>query len=72
MVSAPIVDQTNLTGGFDLKLEWTPQLSSSSSNQPEVSIFTALREQMGLRLDRIPTTIDVVIVDSVNRMPIEN
>lgn len=76
MVGAPVIDETGLKANYDLKLEWTPQLSASTagtpSNQPEVSIFTALREQMGLRLDRVPTTIQVAVVDSSERLPTEN
>ena len=74
-VAAPVVDKTGLTGTYDLKLEWTPQLAASAaapSAQTEVSIFTALREQMGLRLDSIPVPIEVAVVDSVERMPTPN
>ena len=74
-VAAPVVDKTGLTGTYDLKLEWTPQLAASAaapSGQTEVSIFTALREQMGLRLDSIPVPIEVAVVDSVERMPTPN
>lgn len=75
MVSTPVVDETELKGAYDLKLEWTPQLSASNvgtSAEPEVSIFTALREQLGLRLEPIRVTTDVVVVDSVNELPTEN
>jgi uncharacterized protein (TIGR03435 family) len=71
-----VIDETGLTANYDLKLEWTPQLSASAagtlSNQPELSIFTALREQMGLRLDAVPTTMEFVVVDSSERLPTEN
>ena len=68
-VSAPVVDETALKGAYDLKLEWTPQLSSGAASEPEVSIFTALREQLGLRLDSIRTTVNVVVVTSVEETP---
>jgi uncharacterized protein (TIGR03435 family) len=59
-----------------LKLEWTPQLAAPGaavqSGQAAVSIFTALREQMGLRLDSVPVPIQVVVVDSVERTPTPN
>ena len=74
-VASPVVDRTGLSGTYDLKLEWTPQLAASAatpSGQAEVSIFTALREQMGLRLDSIPVPIEVVVVDAVERTPTAN
>lgn len=75
-VAAPVIDKTGLTGTYDLKLEWTPQLAASAaaapSSQAEISVFTALREQMGLRLDSVPVPIEVVVVDSVERTPTDN
>jgi uncharacterized protein (TIGR03435 family) len=75
-VAAPVVDKTGLGGTYNLKLEWTPQLSASAdgapSSQTELSIFTALREQMGLRLEPVPVPIDVIVVDSVERSPTGN
>ena len=50
MVGAPVVDRTGLTGRYDLKLEWTPD-GGGTAAAPELSIFTAIREQMGLRLE---------------------
>ena len=75
MVSAPVLDETGLRGAYDLKLQWTPQLSApaaASSVEPELSIFTALREQMGLRLDSVRTRVEVVTVDAVEKTPTEN
>ena len=77
MVAAPVSDETALPSGsrYDLKLEWTPQLLSGgngASPEPEVSIFTALREQLGLRLDPVKTAVDVVVVDVAERVPTEN
>ena len=76
MVGTPVVDETGLKGAYDLRLEWTPQLSAASSlralAEPEVSVFTALQEQLGLRLEPIKVTADVVVVDSVEEMPTPN
>jgi uncharacterized protein (TIGR03435 family) len=57
-----IVDETGLTGSFDIGLEWN-QDPAAASDKP--SLFTALQEQLGLRL--VPTTaaVDVVVIDSV-------
>jgi uncharacterized protein (TIGR03435 family) len=77
MVARPVADQTSLPSSsrYDLKLEWTPQLLSGgtgASSEPEVSIFTALREQLGLRLDSAKIAVDVVVVDGAERVPTEN
>jgi uncharacterized protein (TIGR03435 family) len=72
MVSAPVVDETALKGVYDLKLEWTPQLAAASTgaaDDPDVSIFAAVREQLGLRLEPIKTMVNVVVVDSSAQTP---
>jgi uncharacterized protein (TIGR03435 family) len=69
-VSAPVVDQTGLTGSYDLQLEWSPL--SAGSGDTGVSLFTALREQAGLRLDSVKSAVDVVVIDRIERNPTEN
>lgn len=56
-----VVDDTGLTGAFDMDLEWNQD--AAASDKP--SLFTALQEQLGLKL--VPTTaaVDVVVIDSV-------
>ena len=71
MVGAPVVDRTGRAGRYDLKLQWTPD-GGAAATAPELSIFTAVRELMGLRLEPSKVTIDVVVVDRVERTPTEN
>jgi uncharacterized protein (TIGR03435 family) len=63
MVEAPVVNETALTGQYDLELEWSDS---------DLSIFTAIREQMGLQLEPVKVPVDVVVVDAVARAPMEN
>jgi uncharacterized protein (TIGR03435 family) len=76
MVGTPVVDETGVTGPYDIRLEWTPQPAALNpvvvAAEPEVSLFTAVREQLGLRLDPTKVTADVVVVDSVEEMPTPN
>ena len=69
MVGAPVVDDTGLKGVYDVKLEWTPQLTAAGADAQDISIFTALREQLGLRLEPIRTAVDVVVVSSIEETP---
>jgi uncharacterized protein (TIGR03435 family) len=69
-VGRVVRNHTGLTGGFDYDVEWTPE-SPQRPDRPEPaidpngpSIFTALREQLGLKLDSQRGPVDVVVIDS--------
>jgi uncharacterized protein (TIGR03435 family) len=59
----PVVDRTGIEGTFDADLEWTPEQNSD----PGPSIFTAIQEQLGLKLEAERAPVDVLIVDRVER-----
>jgi uncharacterized protein (TIGR03435 family) len=68
----PIVDLTELTGHYDVRLEWTPP-SQGATDPPEgLALFDALPEQLGLRLEMRKGPIDVVVVDAANPVPDPN
>jgi uncharacterized protein (TIGR03435 family) len=60
-VGRAVVDRTALTGVFDWTLEWTP--AGTANADAGTSIFTALREQLGLKLESQRMPIDVLVVD---------
>jgi uncharacterized protein (TIGR03435 family) len=60
----PVVDRTGLTGRFDFTLTWAPE-GSTDTDAP--SIFTALQEQLGLKLEPTTGPVDVLVIDSVER-----
>jgi uncharacterized protein (TIGR03435 family) len=63
----PVLDKTGLTGQYDFTLDWT-----SDANSVDVpTIFTALQEQLGLRLDAEKAPVPVWIVEHAER-PSEN
>ena len=72
----PVVDKTDLSGGYDFTLRWTPDDSSPGAapadpNAQWPSLFTALEEQLGLKLTPEKQPIDIIVVESVE-MPGEN
>jgi uncharacterized protein (TIGR03435 family) len=69
-IHEPVQDQTGLAGVMDIKLEWTPDQSDTADGPG--SIFTALQEQLGLKLQSQKITIDTLVVDHIERVPTEN
>jgi uncharacterized protein (TIGR03435 family) len=57
------VDRTGLAGGYDIELTWTPEAAPSADGLP--SIFTALQEQLGLKLVSEKGRVEVIVVDRV-------
>jgi uncharacterized protein (TIGR03435 family) len=78
-----VVDNTGLKGLYDIKLEWTPDVAPAGlvgSGRPEPasaiepnspSIFTAIQEQLGLKLESAKGPVEVLVIDHVER-PSEN
>jgi len=65
-VNRTVRDHTGLKGNFDVALEWTPD--DLTPNGPSaVSIFTALQEQLGLKLEPTRGPVDVLVIDHVER-----
>lgn len=60
-VDRPIIDQTGLTGHYDFTLEWSNPLVGEASTAP--SIFTALPEQLGLRLEPRRAPLEILVID---------
>ena len=82
----PIIDRTGLVGHFDIKLQWTPEPGQSAtplggapppgiepppSDPNGPSIYTALQEQLGLRLESQKGPVDLIVIDHVEK-PSEN
>jgi uncharacterized protein (TIGR03435 family) len=68
----PVLDQTGLTGTYDIKLEATPEFKINGDPQPgDVSIFTAVQETLGLKLEARKADIEVMVVDRIEK-PTEN
>jgi uncharacterized protein (TIGR03435 family) len=65
----PILDRTGLTGRYDFKLTWTPDDAQGSSMPPNEAppLYTALQEQLGLKLSATKAPAEVYIVDHVEK-----
>jgi uncharacterized protein (TIGR03435 family) len=70
-----VIDKTGMTGRFAFTLAWTPEQMPTAAPPPGVppidpngpSFFTALQEQLGLKLESARGPVDVVVIDSVER-----
>jgi uncharacterized protein (TIGR03435 family) len=68
----PVIDRTGLTGAYKLRIEATPEFRINGNSQPgDLSIFTAVQEQLGLKLEPSIAPVDVLVVDSAQK-PSEN
>ena len=83
VVQRSVVDRTRLSGNFNFDLKWTPdnlpqRATGTSPNEPirvngvefdpnGPSIFTAIQEQLGLKLESTRGPVEVLVVDHVER-----
>jgi uncharacterized protein (TIGR03435 family) len=70
----PVLNETGLQGTYDIQIVYTPQTRAIRESEPDpsdISIFTAVRNQLGLRLDARKTTSEVLVVDHIEK-PSEN
>jgi uncharacterized protein (TIGR03435 family) len=71
----PVVDSTGLTGVFDFTLEWSPEevpTADAAAGAPGTSLFAALQDQLGLRLEARKGPVEVLVVDHLEKTPTEN
>jgi len=72
MLDRPVVDETGLPGAYRFELTWDPNYSSvSRAADDRASLFTALQEQLGLRLDSQKGPVEFLVIDSAER-PVED
>jgi uncharacterized protein (TIGR03435 family) len=83
VLDRPVIDQTGLKGRFDFHLQWTPAETQFASTggpgtppkPPEGAdapdLFTAIQQQLGLKLESTRAQIDVLVIDKVEK-PSEN
>lgn len=78
VLDRPVVDQTGLTGKYDFTLTWTPdqfQFRGMGATPPAPSdnpsappdLFTAMQDELGLKLESTKASVDVMVLDKVER-----
>jgi uncharacterized protein (TIGR03435 family) len=83
-LGSTVIDNTGIDGKYDVSLQWTPDPNQSRMMKsgepapppptdvvPGPSIFTALQEKLGLKLESKKVPVDVIVIDRANR-PTEN
>lgn len=81
----PVTDATHLAGGFDIKLMWRPDTDAMVASEKQYgkqygidvdnlpgSVTTALREQLGLRLQPAKVPSKVIVIDHIDNQPSGN
>ena len=81
-VGRPVIDKTGLTGYFDFTLQWTPQPGSEMPIRPAgeppappppaadpdgPNLFTAIQEQLGLKLESGRGPVEVIVIDRLEK-----
>lgn len=74
VLDRPVVDKTGLSGKFDFDLQWAPdetqfggEVPVASAVAPDPPFFTAIQQQLGLRLEAARGPVDAIVVDNVAR-----
>lgn len=58
----PVEDHTDLEGSFDFQIEWAPEETPDSVDP---SLFTVLKEQLGLKLQSAKGIIETLVIDQI-------
>jgi bla regulator protein BlaR1 len=70
-VHRPIIDKTSLTGHADITLKWSDDVAAQQGGPDVVSIFTAIEDQLGLKLASSKGPVDTLVIDHAE-MPSAN
>jgi uncharacterized protein (TIGR03435 family) len=74
-VGRPVVDQTNLGGYYNVRLRFAPETAANgfsaatraATDPSGPSIFTAVQEQLGLRMESGNAPFEIMVIDSAER-----
>ncbi|HEY5055900.1 MAG TPA: TIGR03435 family protein [Acidobacteriaceae bacterium] len=81
VLGKPVIDATHISGGYDLRVQWRPDSDAQAAEQKRYgvdvdslpgSVFTAVQEKLGLRLQPAKVPSKLIVVDHINNQPTEN
>jgi len=74
MLDRPVVDKTGLSGRYDFDLEWAPdetqfggEVPVASADAPSLPLFSAIQQQLGLKLEATRGPVAALVVDKAER-----
>ncbi len=74
ILDRPVTDKTGLTGRYDFDLQWAPdetqfggEMAAASTDSASPPFFTAIQQQLGLKLEATRGPIQALVVDSAER-----
>jgi Protein of unknown function (DUF3738). len=65
----PVMNKTDIAGNYDINLHFAPD---GSTDSPDASIFTAVQEQLGLKLEPQKVPVEMLVIDHLERTPSTN
>jgi uncharacterized protein (TIGR03435 family) len=68
-VGRPVINKTDITGNYEIKLSFAPD---GSTDSPYPSIFTAVQEQLGLKLEPQKVPVEMLVIDHLEQTPSPN
>ena len=71
MTRMPVLDKTGLTGFYQFDLRYADE-RQPTENQIGPSVFTAVQEQLGLKLESKKSPVEVLVIDHAEKVPVEN
>jgi uncharacterized protein (TIGR03435 family) len=66
-LSRNVIDRTGLDGEYNFDLRWAPDAADGDSVPDAPSIFTAVQEQLGLKLESSKAPVDAIVIDHIER-----
>lgn len=71
-VDRPVTDDTGIEGEYSFSLEWVPEPSAAAGDDALPSIFTALQEQLGLKLEPEKGPVEYLVIERAEKKPVAN
>ena len=71
-VGRPVINDTGIAGTYDIRLRYSATGTGSTTDSNLPSIFTAVEERLGLKLEARRVSIEMLVIDHCERVPTDN